>query len=432
MRVSSALCFSVLLAGLTGCAPDAATYYRDIEPIVDAKCVSCHTEGDIAPFPLQTYEQVHEARAAIDRAVRAGTMPPWPAADGCREYSNDRSFEEGQEEALLAWLADDLPEGDVADSVEAPIRGEFEYDLELSLLEPYTPRVEPDDQRCFLIPWTEPEPVFVTGFEVVPDERAIVHHVIGYYAEADDLARYRQLDDADPGPGYTCYGGPGTNTADWFGAWAPGGAANYMPQGTGIEIAPGSVIILQMHYNTTSAAPVPDQSSIRVRLADEVDRPAITMPYTEFDWVTGSSPMTIPAGEADVMHSMYWNPHNYLTGYYGETLGIEVGDALSLHSAALHMHDLGTAGRLTIDHGSSETCLVEIDDWDFNWQGRYAFVEEAELAADDQLYLECHWDNTAENQPLRDGERRDPLDVAWGDGTSDEMCLGVAYITARP
>jgi len=431
LRPSLASSPLVLLVALAGCAPAESTYYADIKPIIDAKCAGCHTEGDIAPFPLETYEQVHSARAAIDRSVRAGTMPPWSASDDCRDYHDNRSLDAEQEETLLAWLATEMEEGDVADSIEAPIRAEFEYDLELSMEDPYTPRIEPDDQRCFLVPWTETESVFVTGFEVVPDVRPIVHHVIGYYAAEEDLDQYERLDANDPGAGYTCYGGPGTNTADWFGAWAPGGSANYMPEGTGIEIAPGSVIILQVHYNTTSAAPTPDQSSIRLRLADEVERPAITMPYTEFDWVTGATPMRIPADETDVVHSMFWNPHNYLAGYYGETLGIERGDPVSLHSAALHMHDLGTRGRLSVDHGSSETCMLEIDDWDFNWQNRYGFTEEVELASTDQLYLECHWDNSAENQPLRDGDRRDPVDVYWGDGTSDEMCLGVAYITAR-
>ena len=417
---------------LVGCADAETVYYNDVKSIVDAKCASCHTDGAIAPFPLETYEQVHDARAAIDRAVRSGEMPPWSAADDCRDYTNDRSLSEDEKGALLDWIGNDLPEGDVASAIEAPPRPSFESDVELMLPEAYTPRVEPDDQRCFVVEWPEADPVYITGFEVIPDARSIVHHVIGYYASGDERETYEQLDADDPGPGYTCYGGPGTNNADWFGAWAPGGGHNYSPEGTGVEILPGSVMILQVHYNTSSATPVADQSSIRLRVSDAVERPAITMPFTRFDWVTGASPMTIPAGDPDVTHSMYWDPHNYLTGVYGETLGIASGDSVSLHSATLHMHDLGTSGRVAIDQGSAETCLVEIEDWDFQWQNRYEFTEEVELAAGDQLYLECSWDNTAENQPLRDGERRDPVDVAWGDGTSDEMCLGILYVTAMP
>ena len=70
---------------LIGCADAETVYYNDVKSIVDAKCASCHTDGAIAPFPLETYEQVHDARAAIDRAVRSGEMPPWSAADGCRD-----------------------------------------------------------------------------------------------------------------------------------------------------------------------------------------------------------------------------------------------------------------------------------------------------------------------------------------------------------
>jgi hypothetical protein len=422
----------VAAAAFTGCAPEEEVYYNDIKAVLDTKCVGCHTTGDIAPFPLETYEQVVEARAAIDRAIRSGTMPPWSAADGCNEYTNDRSLSAEQQQTVLDWIADDLPEGDPEIAIAPPPRPDSSFDVELILPEPYTPRIEPDDQRCFLVPWEETESVFVTGFEVVPDARSIVHHVIAFFAEADDREVYDRLDANDPGPGYTCYGGPGTNTAEWLAAWAPGGRNNQMPEGTGIEIPPGAVIILQMHYNTDSADPTPDQSTIRLRLTDSVERPAVTMPFTQFEWVTGTTPMTIPAGESDVVHSMRWNPHNYLAGYYGDTLGIERGDSVSVHSTALHMHDLGTSGTISIDHGSSETCLVEVEDYDFQWQNQYRFTQEMELAADDQLFLECHWDNTAENQPIVDGERRDPRTVVWGDGTSSEMCLGVAFITARP
>jgi hypothetical protein len=95
------------------------------------------------------------------------------------------------------------------------------------------------------------------------------------------------------------------------------------------------------------------------------------------------------------------------------------------------MHLLGNSGRLSVERADgSSTCMVQIDDYDFGWQSSYAFREPITVSPGDELRLECHHDNSLENQPLIDGERAEPIDVAWGEGTRDEMCLGVFLMTA--
>src|SRR5262245_34538503 len=89
-----------LLWALAGCSGSDApgtsngepTYVRDIQPLVAAKCVGCHTDGGIGPFPLETYEQVSAVAGPVAAAVAARTMPPWLAGDGCADYVADRSL----------------------------------------------------------------------------------------------------------------------------------------------------------------------------------------------------------------------------------------------------------------------------------------------------------------------------------------------------
>ena len=90
------------------------------------------------------------------------------------------------------------------------------------------------------------------------------------------------------------------------------------------------------------------------------------------------------------------------------------------------MHQLGVRGKLEIHRANGDKeCLVNIDRWDFNWQNDYALVEPTVFNPGDQLYIECHYDNTLSNQPIVDGQPLQPQDRSWGEGTTDEMCLSV-------
>ena len=93
------------------------------------------------------------------------------------------------------------------------------------------------------------------------------------------------------------------------------------------------------------------------------------------------------------------------------------------------MHQLGTRIKATATTAAGvEQCLAQIDDWNFHWQGTYALRAPLTCNRGDKLKVECHWDNTVANQPIVGGTPRTPTDVYWGEGTGDEMCLGVFYI----
>lgn len=386
------------------------TYFEDVKPLFDAKCATCHVEGGVAPFAMGSYETVKAYAESIKYQVSAGLMPPWPAASGCADYVADRSLSAEQLDTIVKWVDEGAAQGDPA-MEGAPLDtgpkiALSRVDRTLPIPVEYTPQSEPDDYRCFLVDWPETETTFVTGFRANPGNLAVVHHVIAFLADTTQVDDAEALDDAEEGPGYTCYGGPGFQ-GSWLGAWAPGGNGSDFPAGTGIRVEPGSKVVLQIHYNTLAAGPQPDRTSMDFKVDASVEKEAWVQPWANPQWLVGDK-MSIPAATADVSHAWGYDPTKVL----GD------GGALKVYSAALHMHQLGTAARLDVERkdGGSE-CLLDIPRWDFNWQGTYAFATPQVVQPGDKIRVECHWNNTT------------TADVAWGESTTDEMCLGVYYAT---
>ena len=419
MRAAIALAAAALCA----CADRVPTWNPNVQPIVARSCGGCHVERGIAPFTLQTFAEAVARKDLIRAQVESRRMPPWPPAEGCAEYAGDRSLPEQDRQTLLSWIDRGAPEGAKSDAPAAtptPV-GLSRVDRELRIAAPYQPVRAPDEYRCFLLDWPEPERRFVTGFSAQPGNASIVHHVLAFVATPDRAAQFQALDDADPAPGYSCFGGPG-GTANTLGGWVPGTQGGDFPSGTGVPIDPGSKIILQVHYNLTNRLGPLDQTAIRLKIDASVARPAFLLPWADPSWVN-SGTMNISAGAADVRHAFTFAPGPYLGLITGNLLS---SGRFTVYGAALHQHLRGTRSRLDIQRaGGTRECLLDIEHWNFHWQGGYTLKTPKVVGRTDSLSIECHWDNSSANQP--DG--LPPRDLNWGEGTGDEMCLGFLYIT---
>ena len=390
-------------------AATGPTWYQDVEPIVTAKCATCHATGGIAPFPLTTYEEAAPYASWMKSAVQSGEMPPWPADSACNTYQFDRSLSAEQIEAIAAWSDAGALEGDAANPaapLDVAIPALSRADVTLQIDEPYTPALSPDECRCFVFDWDEGTS-YVTGFGVEPDEDRVVHHVIAYRISPDDADTVRAFDDAEDGPGYACYGGPNADGAgsdrvdsDWLGGWVPGSTGNDYPDGTGIKVEDGSLVVVQFHYNVETAGPLPDQSSVSFKVDDSVDKEAAVAKILDPTWVLGDN-MIIPAGE---------------TATYSYTYEVPLG--VRVYQLGLHMHNLGQSASMVASTGGSDVCMLDIPEWDFHWQGSYTLDTAQVLSRGDTVTLTCTFDNSAGT-----------TDVAWGENSSDEMCLGTAYGT---
>lgn len=385
---------------------DGLTYHADVRPVLEANCTSCHlAEGaGIAPFGLTDYDEVKPLASLIADSTSDRRMPPWPPSQECSDLAHERVLSQSEIDTIRQWADAGAPEGDPSDFVapDVPAAQQLgEPDLTLDIgtdYKPNPPQGSIDDHRCFVVEPGIDEDVWLNTHATRPSNLQVAHHMLFFAVPGSAAAELRERADSEPGPGYTCFGGPQTQGTELLGGWVPGSVASAHPPGHGVKIPAGSAIVIQMHYNIVSDPDGTDRTAIDLHFTDGP-------PQRELFLTPLAKPgINIPAGaREDVERAQFTLPNDV------EIFGI-----------APHMHLLGTSTRAWVDRSDgSETCLVDVPQWDFSWQGFYATKEPIALQRGDVVNLECVYDNSPENQP--DG--RAPIDVRWGDGTFDEMCI---------
>jgi mono/diheme cytochrome c family protein len=426
MRIA-ALVGLVLVAGILAAGPGAEpktgppTYFQNVKPIIDGRCGNCHMAGGIAPFSLRTYGKARRNRTAIAAAVRTRLMPPWHAERKYRRYLWDPSLSKAQISAITRWAAAGGPKGD-AGSPGAPLPpisgGLTRADVRLQLPAYMPKRGKQDDYHCFVVAWPG-QSRYVTGFDVIPGERREVHHMIVFGALPRDAATVDAWDAAEPGPGYSCYGGPSATgstdiAARFLAGWAPGGSGGDVPEGTGQLVEAGSRLIVQIHYNLHSTAPRPDHSVVELKVDDSVAKKAATAPVVNPGWLISPRSFRIPA-RSRVAHAWAGDPRPFLR-FLGSDVDLSQG--FMIHSVLLHMHRLGQRGQVAILRASGKReVLLSIKNWQFNWQRDYRLAVPVRFNNGDRLEIRC----THRNRTKRN--------VTWGENSSDEMCIGFVYVS---
>jgi hypothetical protein len=300
----------------------------------------------------------------------------------------------------------------------------------------YTPsrRSGRDDYRCFVLPWSPGTKTFLTGFDVRPGVARQVHHIIVFLAHPRDAATLEHWENADATPGYSCYGGPSLTGDDQIGAnflagWAPGSGGSVFPSGTGVELQPGSRLIMQVHYNLDSARPAPDRSVFELQLSDSVERRASYVPLVDPRWLIAPQTFRIPAGRKRVVNAVTLDPRPFLP-FLGAQIDTTRG--FTIHSVAHHMHLLGKRGDVALVRANgTRVPLLRIRDWHFHWQREYHLAEAEEFDPGDALSIRCEHDNSAGNQRVVNGRRVRPRTVYWGEDSTDEMCIAFLYVVER-
>lgn len=411
--------------GAAGGQSAALTFHGDVRPLIETHCASCHREGGVAPFALGYDEAEWKdgvaawAPAAVE-AVKTRAMPPWMPDPECRDYAHSRRLSDEQVAVFTGWADAGFALGEV-DSYRAPKDAEDstlgEPTVTLKPEQAYTPSTaRDDDYRCFLLPTTFDTESYLVATDVTPGARKHVHHVILYTVDAAGATRAQELDAAEDGQGYTCFGGPGVERSQNVGGWVPGMVPNIAPQDSARVLAKGARIIMQVHYNTSGVAKgetaEADQTSARLWLMPEGKVPSYrinTIPLAH----TG---IQIAAGDANSVQTKTFN-----VPASGTIVGV-----------LPHMHTLGKS--IEVMREDDDACLVRVKDWDFHWQQGYRFTDEAflEVERGQQLKLTCVYDNSGarSSHAGHDADAdHEPVDVRWGEGTADEMCLN--YIELR-
>ncbi len=436
----SALVGSLFLAACGSGEPEP-TYQRDVAPLVQTFCADCHTAGGIAPFALDSYDSLRAALGPSQHAINLRSMPPWGAEAGHQLYKYDISLSDEQISLFNRWveLGTPLGEGDKAAIYEIDKGGFAKADVSLKMAESYTPDTnKPDDYRCFNIDWPVQEDVYVNGFRGVPGNQASVHHIVAFLVGPHQAAVIDQFDQEAEGPGYGCYGGA---TADgwkpatpadtlrysFLGQWAPGQLGSTYPEGTGLLVKPGSKVVFQVHYNTLAEGDLTDRSSIELSYVKEA-RESYYVPWFNMQWYLDSKSMRIEKGQTDVKHS-FSSPLEDAPALAALTGGADFSRGAKISALFPHMHQLGKTISLRMVRGDLSTTLLSLPRWDFDWQREYHLEKPVILNPRDHLEISCTYDNTRGHRMKQAISPAEPVEVGWGEGTGDEMCIAMIYVT---
>ncbi len=320
---------------------------------------------------------------------------------------------------------------------------------------PKAPTTGTDDYRCFVLDPLVTRDAFVTGFDIAPGQPSEVHHVILFRVPPSAAAAARARDAESGGNGWTCFGGTGLGSrgaslddAPWVGAWAPGGRENVLPADVGIPMPRGSLLVMQVHYNLRHGV-APDRTSVKLRLSSSSDlKPLETMLYpapVELPCRAGKSGPLCErsAAVADVTERFGTMSSPIVNGLLLVCNGTviptpdatqsctrRVDEPATIRAAAGHMHLLGSSLRIDLNPGTPRArTLLDIKVWDFDNQGAVP-VPATAIHPGDSIRVSCTHDQ-AWRDKLPDLQGLPERYVVWGEGTTDEMCLGLLSVT-RP
>ncbi len=386
------------------------TFSNEVVRVFQNRCQSCHHPGDIAPFSLMTYADAAPHADAIKLVTQTRYMPPWKATPACGDFADARVLTQAEIDLLAKWADNGAPQGDVADLPPAKnFDGGWalgQPDMVLSYADAYTPPITGDTYRCFPIPTNLPTDSYVSAIDIKPGDRQTVHHVIAYI---DTTGASQKLDDSDAGPGYTSFGGPGFSIsnlgASSLGGWAPGARPVVLPEDVALSLPAQSRIVLQVHYHPHGIKAVPDKTQIGIYFAKKKPNQLVyILPLINQNFTLAPNDAH---AKVTALTNTPWPVHLYLI--------------------APHMHLLGRTMNVTATlPGGTQKCLINVDDWDFNWQGLYRYSEPVTIPYGTKLSLEAFYDNSEGN--VRN-PNVPPKAVSWGEQTTDEMCIAFLGVT---
>jgi len=402
--IASAAC-ALIFAGI--CTAATPTFNKDIAPILYQNCATCHRPGEVAPFPLLTYQDAAKRAKLISTVTGKRYMPPWKAEPGYGSFANERRLTDAQIEVIKSWAEAGAPEGDPNEKPVQPVFTEGwlggEPDQVVKMPVKYSvPADGPDQFQCFVLPLNLDKDVYVSLLEFRPDNRRVVHHALVFL---DPNGAGRKLASADGM--YPCFGGPRIPVATLTGGWAPGAVPGARSQEYARPIPKGADLVLQIHYHP-SGKPEEDQSSLGLSFSGPPSRGRTAA-------IMFNTRINIPPGD----------PHYVVKSSLVLPRDVELGGITP------HAHYLCKEMKIAayLPDGSVEP-LIWIKDWDFNWQGGYQYKKPLALPKGTRVEMEYTYDNS-ENNPRNPAHP--PVRVRWGEQTKDEMAVAfLAVVLPSP
>ena len=399
--------FTVFLALLFYQAP-APTFYKDVLPILQQHCQTCHRPHEIAPLSFVTYKETKDWADQIRDAVSSRKMPPWFADPCCGHFSNDPSLTQPEIDTLIAWTKAKAPEGNPQDAPPAPHWTDgwniAPPDVVLSMPKPVAIPAHGDIEYTYeIVPTNFAEDKWIQMSEIRPSSRSHVHHAVVYIRPPDST----WLRAAPIGTPFTASSlgdehlrhDAHSTTSDMLLVYAPGSSPDRWPDGMAKFVPARSDLVFQMHY-TASGKATTDQTSVGVVFAKS--KP--TQRVVTLQLANDHNAIPIPPNTDD---------------YRVEVHGTIPNDAVLL-SFFPHMHLRGKKFEYDIVHpDKSIEPLLKVN-YDFYWQLSYRLAEPRLLKAGTDLRAVAWYDNSRNNP--HNPNPNDPVQL--GDQTYNEMMVG--------
>ncbi len=379
--------------------PRTISYSANIAPLLQNKCVRCHSPGNIAPWAMTNYTIVRSFAESIKKNVLNGEMPPWHADPFYGSFLNDSSLEPAQTAVLVQWINDGAQRGTGPDPLDvappSPTNYPFAWpdslgqpNLVLSIPQQSIRATGVEAYRYIDVTTTFPTDTWIRAAVIRPGNRRVVHHSLVYFGSD---AFFKGL-------------------LGFFAGYVPGYDPVAAPDGTAKLLPKGAVLQFQMHYITTGQAET-DQTEIGLYVSP-------TPPTHVLQ--TKSAPnisFTIPPN----------SPETRATGSFTFSK-----DSM-LYEMAPHMHLRGSWFRYeALYPNNTREVLLSVPRYEFHWQTLYRLAQPKFMPAGTQLICTGAWDNTAQNAGLLEqfnASGGDPMfspnqTLSFGDQTFNEMFIG--------
>jgi hypothetical protein len=406
-----------LPASLSAQTTAAPTFTKDVAPIFQNKCESCHRPDSIAPMSLISYEEARPWSRSIRERVASRNMPPWhiDKTVGIQHYKDDRSLSQKEIDTIVAWVAAGSPKGDPKD-MPAPAKwadgngwnfaSKFGGPPDLVIKSPkYTQKAVAMDA------WYKPvvetgltEARWVRAIEMRPGTlkgRKITHHALAYLMQ-DEKEAQAMLSNADADSG-----------AGLFMEWAVNKQGELLRANTGKLMLPGSKIRWDIHYSA-AGEDVSDQVELGIYFYPKGQEPKYRTALSLYSGVTGGN------------RNLDIAPNSISVGQNFHVMR----RAGRVENFQPHMHLRGKAMMVeAILPNGQQQVLGYVPNFEFNWMNNYVFEDDyAPLLPKGTILKITAWHD---NTPAKKSNPDPTQWIGWGDRTVDEMAhawINVTYM----
>ncbi len=407
----------LVCVGLAAAAPvPETTFYKDVLPVLEKNCQSCHRPGEAAPMSFLTYEATRPYAKSIKSAVLSKKMPPWFADPHYGKFSNDRTLSETDVKTLVSWVDGGAKAGNAKDA-PAPVKfaegwsigqPDVVFEVPTAFNVPTSGTI---DYQYVRLPTNFTEDKYVQFAEARPSDREHTHHIIAFIRDPHSpwmkdapigVPFVPEQPKQDPNAAKRGGGGEGGGGAigggDMLAGYAPGTIPDTLKPGQAKLIPKGADIIFQLHY-TADGKVGEDKSRVGIIFSK-------VTPITRVLTLAATNPrFAIPA-----------NDPNYRVD---SKITLFADSTLEMMLPHMHLRGKDFDFRITYPDGRTET-LLSVPHYSFSWQLSYYLAKPLHLPKGTTIECTAHYDNSVNNPANPDATK----EVHYGEQSWDEMMFG--------